>query len=83
MSLINPLNPLVHHTLMIQEGQIDSELLDWALGLTWRNLPVDDLLVNAVTLGAYGAHAASRTLFNAALLKEDAINNGINLEDKL
>lgn len=91
MSICNPVKPLIHHT-MITNGDlagtscsrlINSENLDRGIGLSWRNATLDDLLDWSIFYNVPDNQYRSRLCFDAALLKEDAIKNGINLEDKL
>jgi len=83
MSEINPEigKPLTHWRLPFVVWT--SETIDKGFGLSWRNQTPDELLNAAATTAAYGSIRTSNLLFNAALLKEDAIKHGINLEDKL
>lgn len=83
MSECPEFHPLTHHTLMVNEGQIDSKLLDIRLGLSWRNQSVDDMLEWACVYEEGDCPEIAKACLNAALLKENAIKNGINLEDRI
>jgi hypothetical protein len=87
MSIVNPDigKTLVHHSMTIDDALIHSRLVDYGIGLSWRNASTEHLLKTAAYWELKGGPfmPVARLLFNAAILKEDAIKNGINLEDKL
>lgn len=69
---------LKHHKM----GNSDSQLIDKAIGLTWRQQKADELLTAAIGTEAYGSTLTTRILLDAAILMEDAIKHDINLKDE-